>query len=99
MGVLAQGARAGRQYALSAPTVLVTLAGPQPALEALDPSTIEVHVAVGRLAPGTHEVDVVVDPVDGLDLVSVAPATLRVTVSVPEPEPSAAPSAAALVSP
>ncbi len=38
---------------------------------------------MGRLAPGTHEVDVVVEPIDGLDLVSVAPATVRVDVSVP----------------
>ena len=59
VGVRLEGARASRQYSLSTPTVLVTLAGPRPALDSLDPSTIDAHVAVGRLAPGTHEVDVV----------------------------------------
>ena len=63
------------------------MSGPQPDLDAVDPSTIEAHIAVGRLAPGTHEVDVVVEPLDGLDLVSVAPETVRVDVSRP-PEPS-----------
>ncbi len=99
VGVQLSGARAARQYALSTPTVLVTLAGNTPDLEALDPSTIDAHVAVGRLAPGTHEVDVVIDPVDGLDLVSVAPATVRVTVSVPvpsdSPPPASSPAASA----
>ena len=85
VGVQMQGARATRQYALSTPTVLVTMSGAQPALDAVDPSTIDAHIAVGRLAPGTHEVDVVVEPLDGLDLVSVAPASVRVDVSVPEP--------------
>ena len=85
VGVQVQGARATRQYVLSTPTVLVTMSGSQPDLDAVDPSTIEAHVAVGRLAPGTHEVDVVVEPLDGLDLVSVAPETVRVDVSAPEP--------------
>jgi YbbR domain-containing protein len=84
VGVQLQGARAARQYSLSTPTVLVTLAGSQPDLETLDPSTIAAHVAVGRSTPGTHEVEVEVDPVEGLELVSISPATLRVTVSVPE---------------
>jgi len=101
VGVQAQGARARRQYELSTPTVLVTYAGAQPTLEALDPSTIDAHVAVGRLAPGTHEVDVVVDAAEGLDLVSVAPPTVRVTVSVPGPvaSPSAPSPTGVLVSP
>jgi YbbR domain-containing protein len=92
VGVQAQGARASRQYVLSTPTVLVTMSGVQPDLDAVDPSTIDAHIAVGRLAPGTHEVDVVVEPLDGLDLVSVAPATIRVDVSVPEATGSPVPS-------
>ncbi len=95
VGLQLQGARATRQYSLSAPTVLVTLSGSVPDLEALDPSTITAQVAVGRSSPGTHEVDVVVDPIDGLDLIAVAPATVRVTVTVPEPsthpDPTASP--------
>ncbi len=85
VGVQTPGARPGRQYSLSAATVLVTLAGSQPDLMALDPSTIVAQVKVARLAPGVHEVDVVVDPIDGLDLVSVAPSKLLVTVSATEP--------------
>ncbi len=41
VGVQLQGARATRQYSLSTPTVLVTLSGSLPDLEALDPSTID----------------------------------------------------------
>jgi len=92
VGVQVQGARAARQYTLSTPTVLVTMAGTQPVLDAVDPSTIDAHIAVSRLAPGTHEVDVVVEQLDGLDLVSVAPATVRVEVSVPVPSDSPLPS-------
>lgn len=83
VGVQLDGARPTRVYSLSAPSVQVTLAGPVPALDALDPSTIAARVAVGRLSPGTHEVEVEVDAVDGMDLVSVAPGTLRVEVAVP----------------
>ena len=98
VGVRLEGARASRQYSLSTPTVLVTFAGPLPALDSLEPSTIDASVAVGRLAPGTHEVDVVVEPIEGLELVSVAPAAVRVEVaaarSSASPEPSRSPEAA-----
>ena len=96
VGVQPQGARPTREYGLSTPTVLVTMSGPRPVLDAVDPSTIDAHITVGRLAPGTHEVDVVVEPLDGLEFVSVAPATIRVEVTVPEP--STAPSALPLSS-
>lgn len=93
VGVRAQGARSNREYSLSANTALVTLAGPLPFLDSLDPSTIEAYVAVGRLAPGVHEVDVMLEPIDGLEVLAIAPSTLRVVVDSSRPAASATPAA------
>jgi YbbR domain-containing protein len=92
VGIRLDGARASRQYSLSTPTVQVTLAGPLPALDSLEPSTIDASVVVGRLAPGTHEVDVVVEPIEGLELVSVAPDVVRVEVAAARSTDSLEPS-------
>jgi YbbR domain-containing protein len=92
VGVRIDGARRDREYALSATTVLVTFAGPVPMLDSLDPSTIVVAAEVGDLSIGRHEVDVTVAAIEGLELVDVAPSTIRVDVSRAS-EPSAAPSA------
>lgn len=92
VGVQPEGARANREYALSASTVQVTFAGPLPVLESVDPATIVAAVEVGDLPVGRHEVNVTVAPIEGLDLVTVAPATIRVEVSRAA-SPSTAPSA------
>jgi YbbR domain-containing protein len=83
VGVRIDGARAAREYALSATTVLVTLGGPVPVLDTVDAGTIVASVEVGDLAVGRHEVDVTVAPIEGLDLLDVAPPRLRVDVSRP----------------
>jgi YbbR domain-containing protein len=96
VGVRLSGARPGREYVLSASTVQVTFAGPAPVLASLDPATIVAAVEVGELSVGRHEVNVTVTPIEGLDLLEVAPAAIRVDVSrgataspIPTLEPSA----------
>lgn len=91
VGVRLLGARPSREYALSASTVHVTFAGPVPVLDSLDPGTIVAAVEVGELSVGRHEVSVSVTPIEGLDMLGVAPATIRVDVARPS-SPSAVPS-------
>ncbi len=81
VGVRLEGARPARDYALSASTVQVTFAGPAPVLDSLDPATIVAAVEVGELSVGRHEVSVTVTPIEGLDLLEVAPAVIRVDIS------------------
>lgn len=95
VGVRLAGARPNREYALSASTVQVTFAGPLAVLGSLDPGTIVGAVEVGELPVGRHEVNVNVDPIEGLETLAVAPATIRVEVSRPaaaSATPSLAPS-------
>ncbi len=92
VGIRVDGARRNRTYDLSTPSALVTLAGPLPTLDALDPATIVAMVDVSGLAPGTHEVDVTVERIEGLQVVDVAPPSIRVQVATAV-APSAIPSA------
>jgi hypothetical protein len=88
--------RRNREYALSASTVQVTFAGPVPVLESVDTATIVAAVEVGELRIGRHEVDVTVAPIDGLELLDVAPSTIRVDVSqAAAPSSSVVPTVAA----
>jgi YbbR domain-containing protein len=98
VGVRIDGARPSREYALSASTVQVTFGGPAPVLDSVDPATIVAAVEVGELSVGRHEVNVTVTPIEGLDLLEVAPATIRVDVSrgSESPSPSSAPSPSAV---
>jgi YbbR domain-containing protein len=96
VGVRLDGARRAREYALSASTVQVTFGGPIPVLDSLDPATIVAAVEVGELSVGTHEVNVTVTPIEGLDLLEVAPAAIRVEVSrgsTGSPQPTVVPGA------
>lgn len=99
VGVRLEGARPAREYALSASTVQVTFGGPAPVLDTLDPATIVAAVEVGELPIGRHEVNVTVTPIEGLDLLEVAPAAIRVEVSrgsAGSPPPTAGPGAPAV---
>jgi YbbR domain-containing protein len=98
VGVRLEGARPTREYALSASTVQVTFGGPVPVLDSLDPGTIVAAVVVGELSVGRHEVNVTVSPIEGLDLLDVAPVAIRVDVARAAP-PSVVPSLAPRASP
>jgi YbbR domain-containing protein len=88
------GAKADLLYDLSRPSVLVTLSGPAPAVDALDASTLHATLEVGTLDVGTHVVTVgLVAPAD--ITVSIAPVNVEVVVRVvprPSPSPSESPS-------
>ncbi|MBX3030049.1 MAG: hypothetical protein KF809_07795 [Chloroflexi bacterium] len=89
-GIRVDGARRNRVYTPSTPSVLVTLAGPLPALDTLDPATIVARIDVAGLGSGTHEVDVTVEAIEGLQVLGVAPASIRVQVAAaPTPSPVA----------
>jgi YbbR domain-containing protein len=88
------GARSDRLYDLSVDRVQVVVGGPVAALNQLDAASFQVSAEVGALEPGTHEVPIVADLPAGLAVVTANPASVTVTVSVPEsppPSPSGSP--------
>jgi YbbR domain-containing protein len=96
IGVVPDGARADRGYALSTSNVIITLGGSTAALDALDTSTLYAVVSVGGLDMGVHSVKVTVTVPPGIKLLAVNPGEIYVTVGVaptPGPSPSASPSA------
>lgn len=86
-GLVPDGARPDRTYSLSAPSVLVTLAGPVRALDAI--TALTASLPVGDLLPGTHDVTVGLTTPPGLRLVSIGPTQVRVIVGVPPLSPAA----------
>jgi YbbR domain-containing protein len=92
-------------YALSTDRVTVVLGGSAAELDRLDPSTFTATVDVAALAPGTHQVPVVVGNLPaGVSAVSISPPTVTVTVSLPSsaspfPSPGASTSPGASPSP
>jgi len=89
LGLEPVGGKADLLYDLSRPSVLVTLSGPAPTIDALDPATLHATITVGTLEVGTHLVTVgLVAPPD--ITVSINPTSVDVTVRVvPRPSPSA----------
>ena len=81
-GITLAGARPDHSYTVSAQSVLVTLGGELPTLDAVDPARLAAAVDVGRLPSGVHQVAVRVQPAAGTRLVSVSPARVAVTVSL-----------------
>jgi YbbR domain-containing protein len=90
VGIVPQGARSDRVYALSTPGVIVTLGGATAALNALDTSTLVATVSVADLGVGTFTVTVSITVPAGIKVVSISPMQVTVTISVaPAPTPSA----------
>ena len=70
----------------------VTLSGPIPALDDVDAASLVPFLDVGGLVSGTHDVKVTVALPDGLTLVGVSPASVRVEIRPPAtPQPSPTP--------
>jgi YbbR domain-containing protein len=93
IGIVPDGARSDRMYALSTSSVTVTLGGASAALNAFDTSTLVGIVSVGTLAPGTYTVQISVSVPSGIKIVAQNPLKITVTVTVPpSPEPSPSPS-------
>ncbi|MEO7118753.1 MAG: CdaR family protein [Candidatus Limnocylindrales bacterium] len=90
VGVELLGAQADQLYHLSITSVLVVLSGPLPALDALDVSRFRAMVDVADLAAGTASVPVTVVAPTDLEVQSVTPSEITVTIS-PAPTPSPTP--------
>lgn len=94
IGIVPDGARSDRIYALSTPSVTVTLGGAAAALNAFDTSTLVGIVSVGSLDPGTYTVQVSVTVPPGIKIVAQNPQQITVIVTIPpSPPPSSPPSA------
>ncbi len=92
VGVVPLGARTDRIYNLSTPSVIVTLGGATAALNAFDTSTLVATVSVGTLDAGAHTLTLTITVPPGIQVVTISPFSVVVTVTVPpSPLPSASP--------
>jgi YbbR domain-containing protein len=89
VGLIPVGQQAGLTYQYSTLTAFVIVAGPLADLNRLDPTSFTVPIDVTGLGVGVHEVTPIPNLQAGLRLLSVEPAKVTVTISLP---PSAAPS-------
>lgn len=97
-GLVCRGAPAGTACLPSLAQVSLTLSGPLAALDALAAADVTPLLDVSGLGPGAHDVKPSVSLPDGISLVSISPASVRVTLQPPAsstPAPSPSPSATA----
>jgi YbbR domain-containing protein len=91
VGLTLLNARADRTYHLSATDAIVTLTGTVPALNELETRAVTATVDVGSIPPGPRTVNVGFTAPSGLQLVSINPTQVTVTVALPPtPPPTAA---------
>ena len=88
VGIGLVGPRPDRLYVLGTTSVDITLGGAVSQLNALDSASLVATVDVADLADGAHSVAVDFTPTGGLELVSVTPAQISVTVEQPMPSPT-----------
>jgi YbbR domain-containing protein len=88
VGVALSGELAGYSYSVSPDHVNVTLGGPTLNLASLDPASLIATANVADLTPGTHTVQLDFVPPDGLDVVSLDPTEVTVTVAPPPSLPA-----------
>jgi YbbR domain-containing protein len=83
VGLTLDNAAASLAYSVQPGQLLVTLAGPQPALDALaaNPAALLANLDVAGLRPGTHTLTPTINPPDGLELVGVSPGQVTVVVA------------------
>jgi len=92
VGVALSGELPGFSYTVSPDHVNVTLGGPTLGLSSLDPASLIATANVSDLTPGAHTVQLVFVPPDGLDIVSLDPTEVTVSVAPPSSlPPSVAP--------
>jgi len=100
VGVVPDGARGDRIYTLSTPSVVVTLGGAIASLNAFDTSALVGKVSVGNMDVGSHAVNISVVVPAGINLVTINPYQITVTVAaVPVPTPPATPASPASPAP
>ena len=92
VGPLLHGAHTDLIYTLDRPSVLVTVSGPRPIVDNLEPSDLIAELQVTSLAAGSHLVDVGVTPPTGVQVDAITPTAMQVDiVEVPRPTPAAHP--------
>ena len=87
VGIVPAGARTDLEYALSTPSVTVTLGGAAAALNAFDTSTLVGVASVGSLGPGSYTVKIAISVPPGIQVVARKPSQIIVTVSSPPTPP------------
>jgi YbbR domain-containing protein len=90
VGVALVGPRSDRLYVLGTNSVDVTLGGTISALDGLDIRALVATISVADLEVGTHTVPLTFTATGGLELVSISPQQVTVTVQQPVPSPTAA---------
>lgn len=92
-GIVLAGARADREYTLSAPQVALTIGGSPADLDRLNGANLALTANVADLEPGSHTVPLSIQLQAGLAVVAISPPSITVTVSVPSGSPAPVPSA------
>jgi YbbR domain-containing protein len=92
-GLRLDGRDPALDYTLSVDRVLLTLFGSSADLDRLGAASIVVGVNVTGLDPGTHEVTVIPVVDSGVEVVTISPETVTVTITAPStsPPPTASP--------
>ena len=92
IGVSLSGEQTGFSYTVAPDHVIATLGGPMLGLQSLDPAQLVATANVAGLAAGTHTVQLAFDPPEGLQLVSLDPTEVTITIAPPQsPAPSLTP--------
>ncbi len=92
IGLALVGAHPDESYALSVGSVLVTLSGPEPVLDALDAGTLHGDLDVAGMVIGEEAIPIAFSAPDGTELMAIDPQTVTVTAAVtPLPSPSPSP--------
>jgi YbbR domain-containing protein len=90
-GLRLDGQDPALSYALSVESVLLTLFGSTADLDRLGASSLEVGLSVAGLEPGEHEVTVVPVIPSGVEVVTISPQTVIVTITEPAATQETAP--------
>ncbi len=89
--VSVSGLRGGILMQSELPAVDVTVSGPAPTLQDLNPTDFQVQVDLSGLGPGKHQVRPLVIVPEALSVVRYSPEQLTVTLAQPTPTPTATP--------
>jgi YbbR domain-containing protein len=98
VGLEVRGGNGSLLYELSRPSVLVTLSGPAPTINAITPADLHAILSVSALDIGSHQVTPSVAAPDGTQVLLIAPTQVQVDVTqaphvTPEPSPTPSPTA------
>jgi YbbR domain-containing protein len=87
MGFTLEGTKCACSYSYEKLSVAVTLGGPIAALQSVDEFTLAAQVDVTGLGPGIHIVPLTMSPPEGLQVVSIDPTEISLTIEAATPLP------------